>query len=57
MPRPDKPQPSHLGITIPLDLPLAEHPPVLAALQQAGYTDLWTGDEVAVGSAPAGARV
>ena len=53
MPRPDKPQPSHLGITIPL----AEHPSVLAALQQAGYTDLWTGDAVAVGSAPAGARV
>ena len=44
MPRPDDPQPTRLGITIPLDLPLAEHPPVLRALQAAGYSDFWTAE-------------
>jgi probable F420-dependent oxidoreductase len=44
VPRLDEPQPTRLGITIPLDLPLAEHPPVLTALQRAGYTDFWTAE-------------
>lgn len=44
MPRPDEPQSTRLGVTIPLDLPLAEHPPVLGALRAAGYTDFWTAE-------------
>jgi probable F420-dependent oxidoreductase len=35
---------ARLGITIPFDAPLAEHPPLLRALSDAGYTDFWTAE-------------
>jgi len=44
VPGPTEPQPTRLGITIPLDLPLAAQPPLLGELQQAGYTDFWTAE-------------
>jgi probable F420-dependent oxidoreductase len=36
--------PPRLGITIPFDLPLAELPPVLDGLRQAGYGEFWTAE-------------
>jgi probable F420-dependent oxidoreductase len=36
-----------LGITIPLDAPLAEHAPILTQLRDAGYAQFWTSETAA----------